>query len=84
MQRLAADRTDLLKVEAGEEVRDGLRSLLRVVVGGLILAAGWALLVAALVTWLSHRAEPEIVLAGVGAAHALVGVVLLLRGRRAS
>jgi hypothetical protein len=81
-QRLAADRTDLLKVEAGEEVREGVKSLQRVVAGALLLSAGWALVVAALVTWLSRRAAPELVFAAVGGGHALLGLLLLVRRER--
>ncbi len=80
-QRLAADRTDLLKVQAGQEMREGVRGLRRSLAGTLLLGAGWALLVASLVTWLSRRAPLELVLAGVGAAHALAGGWLAQRGR---
>jgi lysozyme family protein len=73
-QRLAADRTDLLKIEAGQEVREVARSALNMLAAAVLLLAGWGLLVAAFVTWASRRAPVEAVLAGVGVAHALVGL----------
>jgi len=81
-QSLVADRTDLLRVEAGADVREAVKSLRRGVAGGLFLTAGWVLLIAALLIWLSRYAEPEVVLAAVGGAHALVGLFLVVRAER--
>jgi uncharacterized membrane protein YqjE len=78
-QRLAADRTDLLKVEAGQEMREAMRGLVRAITGVLLLTAGWALLVAAAVIWCARFAPLEYVLAGIGALHALVGALVASR-----
>jgi hypothetical protein len=78
-QRLSADRTDLLKVEAGQEVREALRGVLPALSGSLFLLAGWALIVAAAVVFCARFAPVERVLAAVGALHAVVGAVLAWR-----
>ena len=78
-QRLAADRTDLLKVEAGQEMREALRGVLRALSGSLLLLAGWALLVAAAVVWCARLAPIEMVLAAFGALHVVVGALLAWR-----
>lgn len=82
-QRMLLDRLELVRLELQETLRSTIKATMLAAIGGVVLALGWVVLMAALVILLNRWLPLSACLAIVGGAHLVAGAVALFFSRTA-